>query len=119
MSVVISGDTKYDPIIAEMGASADLLIHEVGLATQALANRPAIQRIMAHHTEPKDVGRILNAASPRLAVITHMVLIGSPPVEQVVVGIREEYGGPLVIAEDLTQIRISARSMTVMKAEAN
>jgi ribonuclease BN (tRNA processing enzyme) len=70
--IVISGDTTYCPIIAEMAAGADILIHEV-IDGEALANRPDAWRAYhtASHTTATDLARIANQAQPGLLILHH------------------------------------------------
>jgi ribonuclease Z len=48
-----------------------------------------VQRIIGHHTTPRDAGRVFAQTKPKLAAYTHIVLIGNeriapPTVEDVV-----------------------------------
>lgn len=115
-SVLISGDTMFDPTVIENGQGVDLLIHELGMATPAAAQRPAVQRILGHHTTPAEVGTVFSATAPDLAVLSHMVLIGGARPEEAVAGVRETYNGPLIVAEDLTCFILSENGVTVMRA---
>jgi ribonuclease Z len=62
-AAVISGDTTYDENVVKNAAGADLLIHEVAMARPELMQVPAIQRIMAHHTTPKEAGVVFARSS--------------------------------------------------------
>lgn len=115
-SVVISGDTTYDETVIEQAKGVDLLIHETGLATPELMERPAVQKIMAHHTSPEEVGRVFEQAAPKLAVYTHMVLLGGRLVDEVIAQTRRHYDGPLVIGEDLMQFILTDSGPTVLIA---
>ena len=55
-SAVISGDTRFSENVIKYGTGADPLIHEVAMASPALMQDPATQRIIAHHTTPKEAG---------------------------------------------------------------
>ncbi len=115
-SVVFSGDTKYDRTLVKYGKGVDLLIHELGMSTPELAEKPAIQTILNHHTSPEDAGIIFRDAAPNLAVYSHMVLLGLPPISEVITRTRTNYDGPLVIAEDLMQVIISDQGLSILKA---
>ena len=76
-----------------------------------LARAPFIQRIMAHHTSPEEAGRVFAQARPKLAVYTHLVLLGSKsipsaPLDDLIAETRRTYDGPLVVGEDLMQFDI-------------
>jgi ribonuclease Z len=104
--VVLSSDTRYNANVIKHGAGADLLVHEVASARPELMNDAAVQRIIGHHTAPREAGRVFTQTKPKLAVYTHLVLIGSPQVpaptiDDIVAETRETYSGPLVAGEDL------------------
>jgi ribonuclease Z len=111
-SVVISGDTRYDQNVIKYGTGADLLIHEVGSARpELLASSVPAQRIMAHHTTPREAGMVFSQAKPKMAAYTHIVLlsnekISEPTLDDVVAETRQTYGGPLTVGEDLTSFEI-------------
>jgi ribonuclease Z len=106
-AVVISGDTRYHPNVVTHGMGADLLIHEVGAAKpELLEAQPELRRIFAHHTSPREAGQVFARTRPKLAVYTHLVLLGTetvPPVtlEELTAETRQTYDGPLIIGEDL------------------
>lgn len=100
-SVVLSGDTRYSEALIEAAEGADLLIHEVGDGSaEYVRSHPGFQRVMAHHTSAKDVGRVFSQVEPKLAVYSHMVL-RDMTFEELIQLTRETYDGPLVIGEDL------------------
>jgi ribonuclease Z len=110
-SVVISGDTRYNESVIKYGAGTDLLIHEVAMARPALMEIPAVQRILAHHTTPKEAGMVFSKAKPKLAVYTHIVLqsnaqVPEPTLDDLVAETRQTYSGPLEVGEDLTSFEI-------------
>ena len=110
-SAVISGDTRLNENVIKYGAGADLLIHEVAMAPPALMQVPAIQRIIAHHTTPKEAGIVFARAKPKLAVYTHIVLLSSakipePTLDDVVAETRTTYSGPLEVGEDLMAFEV-------------
>ena len=110
-SVVISGDTRYNENVIKYGTGADLLIHEVAMAQPALMQVLAIQRIIAHHTTPKEAGMVFSKAKPKLAVYTHISLLSNaqvsePTLDDLVAETRQTYSGPLEVGEDLTSFEI-------------
>jgi ribonuclease Z len=111
-AVVISGDTRPSENIVKYGKGADLLIHEVGSARpELLAASVPVQRIIAHHTTPKEAGTVFARAQPKLAAYTHIVLlsnekIAEPTLDDVVAETRQTYDGPLVVGEDLMSFEI-------------
>jgi ribonuclease Z len=108
---VISGDTRYNANVLRFGAGADLLVHEVAMASAELLSEADIQRILNHHTSPQDAGRVFTQTRPKLAAFTHLVLLASktvaaPTVDDLIAATRETYGGPLEIGEDLMSFEI-------------
>jgi ribonuclease Z len=110
-SVVISGDTRYDQNVIKYGTGADLIIHEVCVARPELLGNAIVQRIMAHHTNPQEAGRVFSQAKPKLAAYSHLVLLvtdATPPITDtdIVVETRKTYDGPLEVGEDLMSFEI-------------
>lgn len=106
-SVVISGDTKFDENLIKAAQGADLVIHEVALASdELLASSEQFRRIVAHHTTPEEAGIVFAKINPKLAVYTHLVMLSSAtipeaPLHSLITRTRKNYSGPLVIGEDL------------------
>src|SRR5262245_33836149 len=65
-----------------------------------------VQRIIGHHTTPREAGRVFAQTKPKLAAYTHFVLVASekippPSIDDVVAETRQTYGGSVVVGEDL------------------
>jgi ribonuclease Z len=108
---VFSGDTRYNQNVINYGAGADLLVHEVASARQELMKEAYVQRIIGHHTTPREAGLVFAQTKPKLAVYTHIVLLGSerippPTIDDIVAETRETYSGPLAVGEDLMTFEI-------------
>jgi ribonuclease Z len=111
-AVVISGDTRYDENVVKYATGADLLIHEVASVRKELTAVPAMQRIIAHHTTPREAGMVFARAKPKLAAYSHFVLLSDgsvppPSLDDVVAETRETYGGPLAVGVDLMSFDIA------------
>jgi ribonuclease Z len=103
---VISGDTRYNENVIKHAAGADLLVHEVAIARPELMSDAYIQRIMAHHTTPREAGMVFEQTKPKLAAYTHLVFLASPriaraSIAELVAETRKTYRGPLETGEDL------------------
>jgi ribonuclease Z len=101
-----SADTRYNQNVIKYGAGADLLLHEVASARPALMKEAYAQRIIGHHTTPKQAGSVFSQTKPKLAAFTHIVQLGSncvspPTIDEIVAETRQTYDGPLVVGEDL------------------
>lgn len=111
-AVVISGDTKFDRNLIKAAKGADLIIHEVALASdELLASSEQFQRIVGHHTTPEEAGIVFAEVNPKLAVYTHLVLLSGPtipeaPLSTLIPRTRTNYDGPLVVGEDLMSFDI-------------
>jgi ribonuclease Z len=106
-AVVISGDTRFDKNLIAAANGADLIVHEVALASdELLASSEQFRRIVAHHTTPEEAGIVFAEVKPKLAVYTHLVILSSrtipeAPLPSLITRTRTNYDGPLVIGEDL------------------
>jgi ribonuclease Z len=108
---VFSSDTRYNQNVITYGAGADLLVHEVASARPELMKEAYIQRIIGHHTTPREAGLVFAQTKPKLAAFTHIVLLGSeqippPTIADIVAETRQTYGGPLAVGEDLMAFEI-------------
>lgn len=106
-AVVISGDTRFDRNLIAAAKGADLIVHEVALASdELLASSEQFRRIVAHHTTPEEAGNVFAEVAPKLAVYTHLVMLSTPaipeaPLSSLISRTRTNYDGPLVVGEDL------------------
>jgi len=110
-AAVFSSDTRYNQNVIKYGTGANLLVHEVASARPELMKEAYIQRNIAHHTTPRDAGRVFAHAKPTLAAYTHIVLLGSeriapPTIDDIISETRQTYDGPLVAGEDLMAFEI-------------
>ena len=87
--IVYTGDTGYDPALAEWASGCDVLLCECSL--------PATMAIPSHLT-PEQCAALAAIARPRLLALTHLY----PPVLDVdIVGIvRTRFAGDVAIAHD-------------------
>ncbi|MGD2154427.1 MAG: MBL fold metallo-hydrolase [Gemmatimonadales bacterium] len=100
-TIVISGDTRPTPAIAEHCRRCDVLIHEVYSQAGFEGRPPVWQRYhSSSHTSSLELGRIAAEAQPRLLVLYHQLLWGSTPSE-LVDEIRQVYDGEIVYGNDL------------------
>lgn len=106
-SVVMSGDTRYNENLIRHAQGTDLLIHEVA-AAKPDELVPAIQKILDIHTTPEEAGKVFNQVKPKLAVYSHIVLLGSLTDAEAQLAVRTSqfYNGPVVVGEDLMSFEI-------------
>ena len=110
-SVVLSGDTRYSENLIRFSQGADVLVHEVAAAKEEMLSSPVVQGIMAHHTAPEEAGKVFAQVKPKMAVYTHLWLLGPNPVTLLtpaglITMTRKTYSGPLEIGEDLMVIEV-------------
>lgn len=106
---VHSHDTKYNENLIANAQDADVFIHEVAAARpETLANYPKVKIAIDHHSTPTDVGKVFAQTKPKIAMLTHLVLLRPDPmkVSEVTAQIAEEYDGLVMVAEDLMTIDI-------------
>jgi len=120
-SVVLSGDTKYYPPLAEAAKGVDLFIHAVGGARQELLDsNDSWKRIMAHHTEPEDVGRIFAQAKPNMGALYHLVTLTNGKIKplkpaDLLARLKTNYDGPVTVGADRTRFIIGKDGVEVVK----
>jgi ribonuclease Z len=109
-SAAVSGDTRFFEPIVDHARGVDVLIHEV-IAPEVEMRRAqvqgaaALERIIARHASPEQVGTIFARVKPKLAVYSHIV--PSPTTaEDLVAPTRRSYTGPLAVGYDLMTIII-------------
>jgi len=97
-------------------------VHEVASARPELLKEAYVQRIIGHHTTPREAGRVFAQTKPKLAAYTHIVLLGNehvppPSIDEVLAETRQIYSGPLAAGEDLMAFEIG-ETVTVRRYEA-
>jgi ribonuclease BN (tRNA processing enzyme) len=87
--IVYTGDTGYDPMLAEWARGADVLLCECSLP---------VEMAIPSHLTPEQCGALAAAALPKHLVLTHFY----PPVERLDIRalIGAHYAGPVTLAAD-------------------
>ncbi len=107
-SVVISGDTTYSQSLVDHSTGIDLLVHEIiAIKNEILDRNPRLQRIERYHTDPGQLTQVLNAVKPRVAVMTHVIVVGVSE-KSVVEEINKNYSGEIYMGEDLMSFEIGS-----------
>lgn len=99
--IVLSGDERPSPAIAQQCHGCDVLIHEV-YSDSGFANLPALRKIYhAHaHTSATQLGDIATEAKPKLLILYHQLFFGSSD-ETLLAEVRSHFTGRVVSARDL------------------
>ncbi len=117
-SVVVSGDTKKWPPLAEAAKGADVLIHEAqsaemnrtmvqGLTAQGRGRMASIMNdTLSYHTTPVEAAEIARAAGVKALVLTHLTQAGMPGFSPQAFTRGIDAGGPL-------DWRLAADGMTI------
>jgi ribonuclease BN (tRNA processing enzyme) len=100
-TIVLSGDTRFFPAVADQCRGCDVLIHEVysnsGLATVL----PLRQIYHKHaHTAATEVGDLATQAKPNLLILYHQLFFGASE-ETLLNEVRSHFKGRVVSAHDL------------------
>ncbi|GED89054.1 MBL fold metallo-hydrolase [Streptomyces sp. 6-11-2] len=110
-SVVISGDTRYSPKLAELATGADVLVHEAiyeeALAEQLRGARAATLRehLVSCHTTAQDAGRLAKEAGVRTLVLSHLVPHHPTVTEEMWrAAAASQFDGEIIIGRDLLDI---------------
>jgi len=104
-SVVLSGDTKYSENLIRNAQGVDVLVHEVVFGSSGLT--PQQQFVMNNgHTVPEKAAQVFNAVNPRLALYTHVLLLGRASDDDVMSATHKLYPGRVEMGTDLTEINI-------------
>ncbi len=99
--IVISGDARANPAIAEQCRGCDVLIHEVYSDAGFATIPPARQTYHAQaHTSGTQLGDIATAAKPALLVLYHQLFFGASE-ESLIAEVRSRFRGRVVSARDL------------------
>jgi ribonuclease BN (tRNA processing enzyme) len=100
-TIVLSGDERANPNIADQCRGCDVLIHEVysdsGFAT--LAAERQVYHSQAH-TSATQLGDIATRAKPNLLILYHQLFFGSSE-ENLLSEVRSHFSGRVVSAHDL------------------
>jgi ribonuclease Z len=120
-SVVFSGDTRPCRTLVDAGRGADLLIHETFPSASVYAKKAGVppafaeQIVNAVHTSPAMAGKVFAQVGARMSVMWHLAVdhetVGAAHREM-----RDEYDGPVTIAQDLTVFNITADAVVVRQA---
>jgi ribonuclease BN (tRNA processing enzyme) len=101
-TIVISGDARPTPALAEACNKCDILVHEVYSKRFLVGRGPSGQRYHAtFHTSPAELAELANKAQPALLVLYHQLLAGATDVEMEGEVRAAGYRGRLVSAKDL------------------
>lgn len=117
-SIVVSGDTKPIPAMAEAARGCDILVHEAldaatvqGGVQMIKARDPRraemMDEMMRYHSPTLDVARIASQAGVKKLVLTHLVPSIAPSEaaeHNFIRGMAELFHGQIIVGRDLMEI---------------
>ena len=107
-SVVISGDTTYSENLVEHAQGVDLLVHEIFAAhPDFLENNPRLRKVESYHTNPEQMLRVLHETKPKLAILTHAILVGTKE-EVLIQYLQDEFPGKVHMGKDLMSLDVGS-----------
>jgi len=113
--LAISGDTRRCAALIAAARGADLLVHEVFIHREmpvvpGIRSAETVANVAGYHTLSSEVGKIASEAGVAALALTHFV----PPAcdrAALLAEVAADFGGPLVLAEDLLRIDLARRSV--------
>jgi ribonuclease Z len=99
--IVISGDARANPAIAEQCQGCDVLVHEVYSDSGFATVPPVRQTYHAQaHTSATQLGDIATKARPGLLILYHQLFFGASE-ERLLAEVRSRFSGRVASAHDL------------------
>ena len=132
-SISISGDTAFDPYIAEASKDVDVLFHEAlnmemvqTMEAAAKANgAKGIEKIMFdiqdYHASPVDAAKTAKMANAKALVLYHIVpmLPNDLLIPMFVKGMDAEFDGKITVSQDGTALHLPAGTDTIIYKEGS
>ena len=106
--LAFSGDTAFCPALIAAARGADALVHEcfihgVMKPVEGVRSAEGIRNVAAYHTLSSEVGKIAASSGVGCLVLNHFVPTRFDKAA-LVAEVRADYGGPLVVGEDLMRL---------------
>lgn len=123
-SVVFSGDTRPCTTVVDAAKGSDLLIHEAFPTVDVYAKKASVPPAFAEqivngvHTSPAMAGKVFKRAGARMSVMWHFA-VDHETIGPALSEMREQYDGPVTIAQDLTVFNITKESVVVRQASVD
>lgn len=114
--LVLSGDTIVWPPLIEAARGADCLLHEVFIRREmpvvdGVRTAECRDAVASYHTLSTEVGRVAAEAGVGCLILNHFVPTRFDRAA-LVAEIRAEWGGPLLLGEDLMSYDLATRVVT-------
>ena len=109
-SVVLSGDTRFNENVIKYGKNSDVLIHEVVHGMMDGMERANLERITNNHTLPEQAGIVFSRSRPRLAVFTHILLLGKSTSDEIIPATSKPAAAPSTAGAKAAVVSTQSRS---------
>jgi ribonuclease Z len=111
LSMAFTGDSIPTRFESEQARGVDVFIHELFIDAPTFSeknNMPLMvaESVVNEHTSAEMLGRVFSIAQPRLGVGTHF-FTNEYTIDPAFEGIRKNYDGPVVVAQDLMVINVT------------
>ena len=119
LSVLVSGDTKFDENLIKHGMGCDVIVHEVAIASDILTDNDRV--VLNHHTLIEEVGTVFTRTKVRLGVFSHLVDLldeahtDATLVQRIQQKVTKTYKGKVHIPNDLGRIVITKSDIKTQK----
>ncbi len=115
--LVMSGDTRPCPTLAEAARGADVLLHEVFVhrelaVVSGVRSEETIGNVASYHTLSDEVGKIAAEAGVGCLVLTHFVPPGCDR-QALLDEVAADFAGPVILGEDLMAIDVAVRQVAM------
>lgn len=124
MSLVYAGDCEPSTLTVENSQDVDLIIHETFNAPETYVEKMGWTEEMAKivawtkHTSPEAAGKVYAATNPGLAMSFHATIAKGTP-QPILDGIRTEYQGPVVVAQDFTVVNVTPEQIVTRMVDVD
>ena len=113
--IVLSGDTRRCEALIAAACGAEVLVHEVMIhremtVIEGVRSAETLANVASYHTLSDQVGKIAAEAGVGCLVLTHFVPPGCDR-QALLDEVAADFGGPLVIGEDLMTIDAASRQV--------
>lgn len=114
--VAFSGDTAFCPELIAAAQDAAALIHECFIHREMLLlpgvrTPETLANVAAYHTLSTEVGKVAQQAAAHCLILNHFVPVAFDRAA-LLADIRADYGGPILVGEDLMQFDCNSRTVT-------
>ena len=123
LALAYTADSQPSTFEAEQARSVDVFIHEIMASAEEFADRNHMpiehaRNVMAEHTQPGELGRVLEIARPRLGVGMHFGL-DDALIDPLFERWRTTYDGPVVLVQDLTTMNVTPAQIVIRQTKAD